>query len=321
MSHENRLTQYVESSFLKPLLFQKGVTDVSYNGEEIFYEDNDLGRQKADIAVSSQEVGDFLRQIANFAEKQFSYSCPILDVSFSHYRLNASFLNIVRVRDQKSYSFSLRILTYGSLLNERCDFFGGESHRILKEAVLEKRPIVIAGSTSSGKTELQKYLLGLMPSSTRVIVIDNLEELELARGDGNIDLTSWQVDERFPESSFSSLIRNSLRNDPDYIVIAESRGKEMREAIASVSSGHPIITTLHAQSLEEIPSRMARLAMMGEERLSREEALDDIRTHFSHFAFLRKAIAPDGSIHRHVESLGRITKTGAMEVLYRRESA
>ena len=45
--NDERLKEFVEASFLKPLLFKKGVTDISYNGEELFYETNLEGRKKA----------------------------------------------------------------------------------------------------------------------------------------------------------------------------------------------------------------------------------------------------------------------------------
>ena len=100
--NEERLKEFVESSFLKPILEIDGVTDVSYNGESFFYEENLSGRKEAPIEASKKEVGDFLRQIANFGEKQFSFTEPILDLTFSRYRLNASFMSIVRVQDGHS---------------------------------------------------------------------------------------------------------------------------------------------------------------------------------------------------------------------------
>lgn len=316
MNQFERLTAYVEDSFLKPLLENPYITDVSYNGVDIFYENSKRGRRKWDEKVSSEQVGDFLRQIANFAEKQFSYLEPVLDVSFSRYRLNASFLSVTRVRDKKSYSFALRIGHEGTAIADDSDFFGGKSRRILLKALANHESIVIAGETGSGKTELQKYLLLHLPPSTRVIVIDNVEELELSRGDGELDLTSWLVDEKNPHATFSALIKNALRNNPDYLLVAESRGKEMLDALSCVMSGHPIITTLHAKDLKAMPYRMARMAMMAGDTIHYDDVLGDIYHHFTVMVYLRKKMV-DGEIKRYIETIGRLDEESqSIEVIY-----
>ena len=315
MSTNERLVECIESSFLAPLLSFPNVTDVSYNGEAIFYEDAERGRQKADLTVSNEEVGAFLRQIANFSEKQFSYMSPILDVSFSRYRLNATYQSLTRVRDAKAYSFALRLEREGSVLRDDDDLFWGKARIPLLEALERRESIVIAGETGAGKTELQKYLLLHLPKATRVIVIYNVEELELSRSP-DLDLTSWQVDERLPSADFPHLIRNALRNNPDYLLVAESRGAEMLDALNAVMSGHPIITTLHAKDIHSIPTRMARMVLMGPERLLLEDVLADIYHHFSWMVFLSKRFV-DGRVIRRIEQLGYADeKTGRIEIVY-----
>ncbi len=316
--NENRIVTYLESSFLAPLL-EEEVTDISFNGEAIFLEENVHGRKKAALMTSKEEVGDFLRQIANLSEKQFSYSSPTLDVSFGRYRLNATFLNITRVKDEKSYSFCLRILKEGSAITDDPSFMEKKAKEILFKALEENESIVIGGIASSGKSELQKYLLLHLPERTRVIVIDNLKELERIRGQEGIDLTSWQVDEKSKDASYAALIRNALRFNPDYIVVAESRGGEVLEAITSAMSGHPIITTLHTRSVEAMPNRMARLAMLGERKVEYEEVMEDIYDHFSYFVYLEKKVGKSGKIQRRLSKIGKLNrKNKTMEIVYER---
>ena len=90
MNTNDRAKEFLEGSFLKEYLFKKGVTYIAYDGESFFCVDNEGGREKASISVGTEEVTAFLQQIANLCEKQFSYKHPILDVSFSRYRLNAT---------------------------------------------------------------------------------------------------------------------------------------------------------------------------------------------------------------------------------------
>ncbi|MCR5490804.1 MAG: CpaF/VirB11 family protein [Bacilli bacterium] len=307
MQHDERLKEYIESSFLAPLLQRKGVTDISYNGEGLFLVDNRFGRQKSELEVTPSEVGDFLRQIANYAEKQFSYLDPVLDVSFAQYRLNATFLSITRVDNKKTYSFSLRIASKDSILEKDSSFFPGNSKKILLEAIEDRKSVVIGGETGCGKTELQKFLLSHMRPATRVIVIDNVEELELSRGDGTLDLTTWLVDPKNPQSSFPFLIRNALRNNPDYLLVAESRGEEMLDALNVVMSGHPLITTLHAKDMEAMPYRMTRMAMMSGKKLEFNDLLDDIYHHFSYMVYLDKSTTKWG-VKRRIKQIGLLNE-------------
>lgn len=318
MDNDEKLKEFLETSFISPLLEKEGITDISYNGEYIFYQSNKYGRRKSEIDVTPSQVASFLRQIANYSEKQFSFLDPILDVSFSRYRINATFLSLTRVRNKKSYSFSIRIAYEGSVLENDDSFFGGNSKRILLKAIKNKQSIVIGGETGTGKTELQKYLLMRLEPSSRVIVIDNVEELEMVRADDNLDLTSWVVDERNKKASYASLIKNALRNNPDYLVLAESRGEEMLDALNCVMSGHPIITTMHAKDIKAMPYRMARMAMMGEKKLEYDDLLGDIYHHFSLFVYVKRELI-DGQVRRFIETIARPSeKKKTVEIVYER---
>lgn len=311
----------LKTPFLHELLNIKGVTDISYNGGELFFVTNEKGRQRANASPSSKEVGDFLREIANLTERQFSYASPILDVSFGAYRLNAVNLSLARRNNEKTYTFSIRIASKECRIEEDENFFGGNSKAILLSLLKEGESLVIGGKTSSGKTELEKYLLSKMPENSRVIVIDNVEELNLLNNPA-IDLTTWLVNERLAEASFPALIRNALRNNPDYIIVAEARGKEMLDALLSAMSGHPIITTIHARDIASMPERMARLAMLSSEKLDKDEILDDIAHHIRFYVYLEKRENPDGSLSRYLQSIGSLNeKNGEMEYLYWREEA
>lgn len=309
--------EFIESSFLRPLLEKEGVTDISYNGADIYYVTNEGGRFLYEKNFPKKEVGDFLRQLANLTEKQFSFANPILDVSFGRYRLNATFMSLARYKNEKTYTFSLRLASEKCAIDDNDGFFGKEAEEILIKAVRSEESIVIGGLTGTGKTELEKWLLSKANLNSRIIVIDNVEELDMVVND-NVDLTTWISNENYPQASFSSLIKNSLRNNPDYVIVAEARGKEMLDALTSVMSGHPIITSIHSKDLESMPERMARLCMLSEQKLYIDALLSDIAHHFKYFVYLEKETV-DGSVIRYVSSIGIMNpKTQQIEVVYER---
>lgn len=313
-----RLVSYIENSFLRPLLDLETVTDVSYNGVSIFYMDNIEGRKKFDVDISPNQAMDFIRQIANLSERQFSYSNPTLDISISRYRINAQHSSIVRVGDEKSVSFSIRIASKTIRIDEKGSFMDERVKKILFEAIKDRRSIAIAGPTGSGKTELQKYLISKFEDFTRVIIIDNVQELDYVRFNPNLDVTSWQISPNIKEGSAEELIRNALRNNPDWIVVAESRGQEMKDALNAVMTGHPIITTLHAKSINAMPRRMMRMVQMSNNKESPEDILNDIYEHIDYYVYLNRKIANGKKVVRFIESIAEVDENLKFKIIYKK---
>ena len=120
-------------------------------------------------------------------------------------------------------------------------------------------------------------------------------------------------------SSIQELVRNALRSNPDWIVIAESRGKEMNEILNSVMTGHPIITTLHAEKLEDIPLRICRMVEMADITQKHESILNDIYEHIKVCVFLNRKIDSNSGVHRYIESIGELQKSNSIKLVYRRK--
>lgn len=316
----NTPEEFIESSFLAPLLSKEGITDISYNGADIYYVTNSDGRAPYLKDFPKKEVGDFLRQLANLTERQFSYSVPVLDVSFGRYRLNATFQSLARSKNEKTYSFALRLASPKCAIDENPEFMEAEAEEILLKILQKQESIVIGGITGTGKTELEKWLLYRLKENTRVIVIDNVEELDMI-DNPSIDLTTWVANESNAYSTFANLIRNSLRNNPDYVLVAEARGAEMLDAIMSAMSGHPIITSIHSMDLESMPERMARLAMLSSQKLFMDALLSDIEHHFSYFVYLKKEMRKD-KVVRYIQSIGKMDEKGKRMIkLYERRAS
>ena len=265
-----------------------------------------------------EDVVNFIRQIANFTEKQFSYTIPTLDVSVGKYRINAMHPSIVRVENDKSCSFSMRIGSKETRIKPNSEFISKECEEFLVDCLDKGKSLVIAGPTGSGKTELQKYLLSKLRKNSRVIVIDNIQELENLRQFEDLDLTSWQVSANNTNASLEELIKNALRSNPDWLVVAEARGKEMNEVLNSVMTGHPVITTLHARSLEAIPKRICRMVVQADTTQKYDDILDDVTDHIRYYVYLNRKFLKNGKVSRFVESIGEIKKDGTMKVIYRR---
>lgn len=309
-----KLTDYLESSFLKDLLSLDSVTDISYNGDNIYYIDNRYGRLRRDVEVEPQLVKDFIRQIANLSEKQFSYQSPELDVSFGKYRLSALHQSICRKNNVECVCFSIRIASSKLRIEENKQFFPREVIELLDVLIDSNVSIVIGGLTGSGKTELQKYLITRMRENTRTIVIDNILELDQLKINKNLDFNIWQVDENRSKASIQSLVRTALRSNPDWLIVAESRGKEMLEVLNSSLTGHPIITTLHALDIESMPYRMVRMVMMNEQKMDFNDVYQDIAYHMRFYIYMRRKYLNNDAVLRYISSIAYLNGKDMEEI-------
>jgi P-type conjugative transfer ATPase TrbB len=112
----------------------------------------------------------------------------------------------------------------------------------LREAVRERRNILVAGGTSTGKTTLTNALLAEIAKTTdRVVLIEDTRELQCT----SPNLVALRTKDGV--ASLSDLVRSSLRLRPDRIPIGEVRGAEALDLLKAWGTGHPGgIGTIHA---------------------------------------------------------------------------
>lgn len=314
-----RLINYIENSFLSPLIANGNVTDISYNGDSIFYMDNLLGRRKSNINITFESAKDFVRQIANLCEKQFSYQSPVLDVSFGRYRVSALHQSISKKGNEDVINFSIRIGAKELRINKNSGFLSPILNELINVLIDSRISLVIGGQTGTGKTELQKYFLTMMKENTRVIVVDNVMELDYLQVNPLLDLNIWLANETRKETNIQSLIKNALRSNPDWLIVAEARGEEMIDVMNSALTGHPIITTIHAMDINSMPIRMTRMVMMGDKKATYEDIFTDISYHFRFYIFLKRKTEEDGKVRRYIEEIGYLNGD-QMELIYQNKN-
>jgi type IV secretion system protein TrbB len=132
---------------------------------------------------------------------------------------------------------------------------GAEAARLLSLAVVDRRNILVAGGTSSGKTTLANALLAeLAPRDERVLIIEDTRELQCAAPDTVALRTRPGV------VAMSDLVRSTLRLRPDRIIVGEVRGGEALDMLKAWNTGHPGgIATVHANSAASALYRLEQL--------------------------------------------------------------
>jgi type IV secretion system protein VirB11 len=127
----------------------------------------------------------------------------------------------------------------------------------LVRAVRERRNILVAGGTSTGKTTLANALLAeIAATGDRVLVLEDTVELQCAARD-HVPLRT-----RAGVVSMAELVRSSMRLRPDRVVVGEVRGGEALDLVKVWGTGHPGgIATLHAGSVLGALLRLEQLIL------------------------------------------------------------
>jgi type IV secretion system protein VirB11 len=130
-----------------------------------------------------------------------------------------------------------------------------DAARLLSLAVVERKNILVAGGTSSGKTTLANALLHEVGHlDERVILIEDTRELQCAAPD------TVALRTRPGSVSMADLVRSTLRLRPDRIIVGEVRGKEALEMLKAWNTGHPGgLATVHANSALSALYRLEQL--------------------------------------------------------------
>lgn len=137
--------------------------------------------------------------------------------------------------------------------------------QLLRDAVMTRRNVVVAGGTGAGKTTLLNLLSKEIPSGERVVTVEDAAELRLA---GHVVRLEGRPpnSEGVGEITMRTLLRHALRLRPDRIVVGEVRGPEALDMIQALSTGHAgSMSTVHAEGADSALLRLVALASMAGE--------------------------------------------------------
>ena len=137
----------------------------------------------------------------------------------------------------------------------------------LETCVMEGRNILVTGPTGAGKTTLLNVLCSLIPTSDRIVTIEDAAELRL---DGHVvRLESRRANvEGVGDITMRDLVRHALRLRPDRIVVGEVRGSEALDMLQALNTGHRgSMSTIHANGAAEALVRLETLAAMAPENV------------------------------------------------------
>ncbi|MBQ1042048.1 MULTISPECIES: TadA family conjugal transfer-associated ATPase [unclassified Micromonospora] len=249
---------------LAPLLADPQVTDVLVNGVRVWV---DRGRGLRQVAVPLGTLDDVRRlaqRLTAAAGRRLDDAAPYADARLPDgTRLHAVLPPVATDGPYLSLrTFRQRPFTLDELVDR------GTVARpvapLLAAVVAARLAYLVSGGTGSGKTTLLNTLLGLVPGTERIVLVEDAAELRPVHPHV-IGLQARTANvEGAGAVGLGDLVRQALRMRPDRLVVGECRGAEVVDLLAALNTGHDGgAGTLHANAPADVPARLEALGMLG----------------------------------------------------------
>lgn len=250
---------------LQELIDDPDITEIMVNGiHSIFIEKNGQLYDSGRNFDSKDRLFDIIQQIVAGANRTVNVASPIVDarlkdgsrvnVVLDPIAVNGPILTIRRF--PKTPIDRNRLIEIGAVTPEVLGLLG--------RLVEAKYNILISGGTGAGKTTFLNTLSGYIPSSERIITIEDSAELIIQGIENLVSLEARNANvEGCNAISIRDLIRSALRMRPDRIIVGEVRGSESIDMLQAMNVGEDgSMSTIHANSAADALSRLETMMML-----------------------------------------------------------
>lgn len=257
----NSMFEEIDFSSIQKYLDKEDVTDISIkNNGELWVTSNIDGHYNTKDIIRNKEVIKLANQVANKMKKEFNPGTPSLEGDIEgkdvDYRISCvhDYLAVdgttIAIRKVRKQSF----LSYDGLV--RSNYISKDALDLLIRATKNKANILIVGETGSGKTELLKYLAQHIPTNEVIVTIEDSLEFNLKKINEKASCTSFRVR---PGFGYGTILAMILRLNVQRILLQEARGPEVNDLLEAMSTGHNVMTTMHARGAIEVVSRIKQM--------------------------------------------------------------
>jgi pilus assembly protein CpaF len=249
---------------IEPLLADPTISEVMVNApDEVYFERDGIIYLSAPRFRNKEHILRIIDRIISPLGRRLDESSPYVDARLPDgSRVNAVIPPLVpksptlTIRKFRPDMYTMKDLVgNGTLTEEVSDF--------LRTCVRLRLNVIVSGGAGTGKTTLLNALSAFIPSTERIITIEDPIEVKLQQPHviamearpPNIEGRN-QVTQR-------DLVRNALRMRPDRIIVGEVRGGEAFDMLQAMNTGHEgSLTTVHANSTRDALSRIENMVLM-----------------------------------------------------------
>ncbi|HLC54429.1 MAG TPA: type II/IV secretion system ATPase subunit [Candidatus Nanoarchaeia archaeon] len=261
-----KLFYYIYRDFIgfdqiDPMMRDYFIEDIECNGANapLYIVHRVYRNLRTNVQFKNMEMlASFVEKLAQRCGRYISYAQPLLDGTLPDgSRINATYTKDVTSRGP---TFTIRKFTQVPWTPTQLLAMNTLSPEMLAYFWLllqYKSNIMVAGGTSSGKTTLLNAIAFFIPPEARVISIEDTREINLPRENWLPAVARTSIGTgKVGEVDLFDLLKNSFRQNPDYVIVGEVRGKEAFVLFQGMASGHSSMSTIHADSLDTLIRRL-----------------------------------------------------------------
>jgi len=249
---------------LEDLLADETVTEIMVNGPSRVYVERHGRLELTDLQFTDDaSVMAVIERIVAPLGRRIDESQPYVDARLADgSRVNA----IIPPLSLTGPTITIRKFAKRALTTEDFIRFGTWTHNaaeFMRACVILRKNIIVAGGTGSGKTTLLNLLSGFIPTTERIVTVEDAAELKLQQPHVvRLEARPPNIEGR-GAVTIRDLVKNCLRMRPDRIIVGECRGGEALDMLQAMNTGHDgSLTTVHANSPRDVMSRLETMVLM-----------------------------------------------------------
>jgi flagellar protein FlaI len=252
---------YVGYGEIDVLMRDPNLEDISCDGPNtpVYIYHKEYNSIPSDIEFPSDEVLDsFAIRIAQICGRHISIANPLLDATMP----DGSRIQMTLGREitTRGSTFTIRRfkdnpITPANLIEYHT--FSTAMMAYMWLAVDSSKGLVFAGGTASGKTTAMNAVSLFIQPEMKIVSIEDTRELNLSHPNWIPGVTRQAfAGEDKGSIEMYELLRASLRQRPEYILVGEVRGAEAYVLFQAMSTGHTTFSTMHADSVQSVVHRL-----------------------------------------------------------------
>ncbi|MCK5321548.1 type II/IV secretion system ATPase subunit [Candidatus Pacearchaeota archaeon] len=246
---------------IEPMMKDYFIEDIECNGagEPVYIVHRVFRNIKTNLKFEDiNKLSNFVEKLAQKTGRYISYASPMLDGSLPDgSRVNATYTQDI---SSKGPTFTIRKFTKTPWTPIQLMGFHELSPEMLAYfwiLLQYQSNIMIVGGTASGKTTLLNALAFFIPQENRIVSIEDTRELNLPKENWLPSVVRTGVSgQGVGDIDMFTLLKGSFRQNPDYVIVGEVRGKEASVLFQGMASGHASISTMHADSVDSVIQRL-----------------------------------------------------------------
>ncbi len=256
------MRDFVGLERIEPLLNDKNIEDISCDGTGInlfiYHREPRLGSLKTNVIFKDkEELDSFVNKLAERCGRTISVSKPLLDGTLP----DGSRAQITLSSDiaMRGSNFTIRMFTEEPITPVHLLGFGTSDIKMLGYLwflIEHGSSILISGGTATGKTSMLNALSLFIKPQMKIVSIEDTAELRLPHPHWVPEVARTSIAAEEGEVDMFELLRESLRQRPDYIIVGEVRGREAYVLFQQMAVGHPGLSTIHSDSIQKLIDRL-----------------------------------------------------------------